>query len=179
MCDVSPTILSGNVPNYALRRERLIDKTLKPLDATVDVTLFINGVIHVVRRYSEDGRVKIKIENEEFRECTESEIKALLPIQAYSQKQLSEVSVRIDELSSFIKKPILPELSKTERDISETKEKLKKTYSSKLRYSQLEALVTKLKFELKSVEQQIESLRKGLPGAVSYTHLTLPTIYSV
>ena len=164
LCDVSPTISSVNVPNYALRRERLIEKTLKPLASTVDVTLFINGVTHVVRRYSDDGRVKIKIDDEEFRECSELEIKSLLPIQAYSQKQLSEVSVRIDELSSFIKKPILNELNKIDRDVSDIKEKLKRTYSSKLRFSQLGKRVSKLKFELKSVEQQVQSLRAALPG---------------
>ena len=45
-----------------------------------------------------------------MRPCSEEEVRRLLPIQAYSQKQLSDVSVRVDELSRFITAPIRAEL---------------------------------------------------------------------
>jgi hypothetical protein len=38
-----------------------------------------------VRRRSEDGLVSIKVGSNEFRECSEDEVRSLLPIQAYSQ----------------------------------------------------------------------------------------------
>jgi chromosome segregation protein len=62
-------------------------------------------VPHVVRRNSQDGSLLIKIANDDMRPCTEDEVRSLLAIQAYSQKQLSDVSVRVDELSRFITAP--------------------------------------------------------------------------
>ena len=52
----------------------------------------------------------MKIAGDEMRPCSEEEVRRLLPIQAYSQKQLSDVSVRVEELSRFITAPIRAQL---------------------------------------------------------------------
>jgi type III restriction enzyme len=72
----------------------------------VQVQFEVNGVPHQVRRNSEDEALQIKIGSDAMRACTEEEVRTLLPIQAYSQKQLSDVSVRVEELTRFITAPI-------------------------------------------------------------------------
>jgi chromosome segregation protein len=114
LCDQPPGIEDVETPNYQARRGRLIEQTLKPLQATVDVRFEVNGVPHLARRHSVDGSILLKTGSDEMRPCTEDEIRTLLPIDAYSQKQLSDVSVRIDELSRFITAPIRGELGRIE-----------------------------------------------------------------
>ena len=107
LCDQPPpSVDEDDAPNYVARRRRLIDQTLRPLNATVEVKFDINGVPHAVRRDSQNGELLMKIAGDEMRPCSEEEVRRLLPIQAYSQKQLSDVSVRVDELSRFITAPI-------------------------------------------------------------------------
>jgi chromosome segregation protein len=105
LCDQPPGLADEDTPNYQARRARLIEQTLKPVNATVQVGYEVNGVPHVVRRDSRDGSLQIKIADTDMRSCSEEEVRALLPIQGYSQKQLSGVSVRVDELSRFITLP--------------------------------------------------------------------------
>jgi type III restriction enzyme len=106
LCDQPPGIQDPETPNYQARRIRLVEQTLKPLNATVDIRFEVNGVPHAVRRSSVDGSILLKIASGEMRPCTEDEVRSLLPIEAYSQKQLSDVSVRIDELTRFVTAPI-------------------------------------------------------------------------
>ena len=91
LCDQPPSGGDEDTPNYQARRSRLIDQTLKPVNATVQVRFEVNSVPHVVRRNSVDSALLIKIANDEMRPCREDEVRTLLPIQAYSQKQLSDV----------------------------------------------------------------------------------------
>jgi hypothetical protein len=49
------------------RRYRLIDQTLRPLKATVEVSFEVNGVIHTVRCDSENGDLLIKVGHEDVR----------------------------------------------------------------------------------------------------------------
>ena len=56
LCDQPPLDLAeSEIPNYEARRSRLIDNTLKPVHATVDVWFEVNGVPHTVRRDSQTG----------------------------------------------------------------------------------------------------------------------------
>ena len=71
------------------------------------------------RRESENGGLLLKIAGDEMRPCSEDDVRRLLPIQAYSQKQLSDVSVRVDELSRFITAPIRAKLDNIERRLSD------------------------------------------------------------
>ncbi|WP_219848911.1 PHP domain-containing protein [Paracoccus sp. FO-3] len=125
LCDQPPAGSDDDTPDYQARRARLIEGTLKPLGATVDVAFTVNGVPHLVRRASKDGTVQIKVGDDELRPCTENEVRTLLPVQAYSQKQLSNVSVRLDELARFITAPIRTELGQLERQMGEQSEKLR------------------------------------------------------
>jgi chromosome segregation protein len=137
LCDQPPVSNDEDAPNYQVRRSKLIENTLKPYGATVDVSFLINGVMHIIRRDSKDSSILIKIGADDMRPCTEAEIRSLLPVQAYSQKQLSDVSIRIDELSRFITTPILSQLAQTERRIADKSERLRQSYAQRRRQQTL------------------------------------------
>jgi chromosome segregation protein len=164
LCDQPPLSDDQDSPNYQSRRSRLIENTLKPLGATIDVSFIVNDVEHVVRRDSKDGSVLIKIGTDDMRPCTEAEVRALLPVQAYSQKQLSDVSVRTDELARFITAPVRAELGKIDRRIAERAERLRQTYATRRRQQTIMAEVAKRALEGRSLQEQADSIRKSLSG---------------
>ena len=131
LCDQPPPSMEDDdTPNYQARRKRLIEQTLRPLNAVVEVRFEINGVPHTVRRDSEAGELRVKIAANEMHPCSEEEVRRLLPIQAYSQKQLSDASVRVDELSRFITAPIRADLAGIEGRAAERAESIRKTYAT-------------------------------------------------
>ncbi len=165
LCDQPPSDLEeSDTPNYEARRRRLIEHTLKPMDATVDVQFEVNGVQHIVRRTSENGHLLIKIGTEEMKPCTEEEVRRLLPIQAYSQKQLSDVSVRVDELSRFVRAPIRAELDKIEQRLEEGADRVKEIYALVRRYRALSRTIQERQIAESSLSEQADALRAGLSG---------------
>jgi chromosome segregation protein len=85
-------------------------------------------------------------------------------VQAYSQKQLSSVGVRIDELKRFVELPIKHNLDQIRSDIRDTEAKIRNAYGNLIRKREIEAEVTKYKLEITSLNKQLASLRKGLKG---------------
>lgn len=164
LCDQPPAANTDDAPNYQSRRSRLIDNTLKPFAATVDVSFSLNEVDHVVRRDSTTGAILLKIGKDEFRSCTEGEVRSLLPIQAYSQKQLSDVSVRVEELSRFINAPIRSQLTAIDRRINDKSEQIRQSYSVKRRHHKIVSDLSKRDLETRSLEEQAENIRKALTG---------------
>lgn len=164
LCDQPPVTDDPDAPNYQLRRSRLIENTLKPFAATVDVTFAVNDVTHVVRRDSRDGSTLVKVGADSLRACTEAEVRVLLPVQGYSQKQLSDVSVRTDELSRFITAPIRVELSQLDRRISEKAERIRQTYANRHRQQELIGEIGRRDLEARSLEEQADAIRGSLAG---------------
>ena len=151
-------------PNYLARRRRLIDHTLKPLGATVEVRFEVNGVQHIVRRDSGNGELLMKIAGDEMRPCSDEDVRRLLPIQAYSQKQLSDVSVRVDELLRFITAPIRAKLDAIEERLSDKAERIKETYATVRRWRALSRILEERQLAELSLSEQADALRAGLTG---------------
>ena len=107
LCDQPPSSDDSGeeIVDFQRRRQTLIEGTLLPLDAVVDVSFLLNGVAHTVRRRA-SGELTLKIADAPFQPCTEQNIRELLPVRAYSQKQLSAVGARLDELRRFVHAPI-------------------------------------------------------------------------
>jgi ABC-type molybdenum transport system ATPase subunit/photorepair protein PhrA len=164
LCDQPPGFPDEETPNYQARRRRLIEQTLKPVSATIQVQFEVNGVTHIVRRNSQDGALQIKIAGDAMRPCAEEEVRTLLPIQAYSQKQLSDVSVRVEELSRFITAPIRNELNRIERQASDRAERIRQTYATRRRQRSLTQTLQKRELEENSLTGQADSLRTALTG---------------
>ncbi len=164
LCDQPPDTDSEDSPNYQARRSRLIDGTLKPFGATVDVNYVLNGVSHLVRRHSKDGSVQMKIGAGTLQSCTEEEVRALLPIQAYSQKQLSDVSVRIEELTRFITAPIKGDLDRLQRKGSDRANRIRETYATLQRFRDLTSTLHNRTLEERSITEQANTIRTSLAG---------------
>jgi len=164
LCDQPPGIADEDSPNYQARRSRLIEQTLQPVNATVQVSFEVNEVPHVVRRNSQDGSLLIKIATDEMRPCTEEEVRTLLPIQAYSQKQLSDVSVRVEELSRFITAPIRAQLAQIDRQAADRAERIRQSFGTRRRQRVLSQTLQRRELEEKSLTGQADTLRAGLTG---------------
>jgi energy-coupling factor transporter ATP-binding protein EcfA2 len=164
LCDQPPGVTDTETPNYQARRSRLIDVTLKPVGATVQVGFEVNSVQHAVRRNSQDGSLLVKIGKDAMRACTEEEVRALLPIQAYSQKQLSDVSVRVEELLRFITAPIRSELGRIDRQAADHADRIRQSYATRRRQVTLAQVLQRRELEEKSLTEQADTLRAGLTG---------------
>lgn len=162
LCDQPPGVADEDSPNYQARRQRLIEQTLKTVNATVDVRFRINDVPHVVRRSSVDGSLQIKIAKEDLRPCTEDEVRSLLPIQAYSQKQLSDVSVRVEELSRFITAPIRSELENVDRQAADAAARVRELFATRLRHRTLVQSLQRRALEETSLQEQAAAVRATL-----------------
>ena len=165
LCDQPPPgVEDDRTPNYMARRRLLVDQTLKRLNATVEVRFRINGVPHTLRRSSESGELLIKIAGDDMQACSEEDVRRLLPIQAYSQKQLSDVSVRVEELLRFVRAPIRSRLEQIQERLSAKAGRIKETYAAVRRRRTLARTVAERQLSEISLAEQADALRAGLTG---------------
>src|SRR5258708_1737149 len=147
-----------------MRRKKLIDDTLQKFDGEVIVTFLLNDVKHIIKRSSKTQEIHLKIGDEDFVRTTEQEVRNLFPVQAYSQKQLSSVGVRIEELKRFVEQPIKHSLDQIRSDIHATEAKLRTAYGNVIRKKEVEAEIAKYSIEVDSLTEQLAKLRKALKG---------------
>lgn len=165
LCDQpANSTAEDEVADPRVRQRRLIEVTLKPLGAYVEVHCVINGINHVVRRYAEDGAVQLKVGGGPFEKVREGAIQSLLPIQAYSQKQLSSVAIRVDELLRFVTSPIQRDLEDIERKQQEVAGRLRENYGTLQRHRYLSTEIERSELRVRSLGEQAKSLRDSLSG---------------
>lgn len=164
LCDEPLASEDGDAADTRVKRKRLIDKTLVPLEGSVQVTFSINGVHHMVRRHAHSGELALKIGDGPLEPCTEADIRTLLPVQAYSQKQLSSVGVRLDELKRFVRMPIRQALADLERRFVDVAGELRAEYGRVQRRRLGQREFENIERELRSAEEQITHLRASLEG---------------
>lgn len=146
------------------KRKNLIDNTLQKFDGEVQVEFLLNDVPHVVKRNSKKQEILLKIGDGDFEVATEQQVRNLLPIQAYSQKQLSSVGVRIDELKRFVELPIKQELDEIRSEVRDIEARMRVAYGNLIRVNEIETEVEKNTVEMASLTEQVGKLRKGLKG---------------
>ncbi len=165
LCDQPPeSSIDDEMPDYAARRARLVRQTLEPFDSQVEVHFLLNGIPHVVRRYAASGDVMLKVGAKELAPASTDDIRSLLPIEAYGQRQLSTVGVRLEELTRFVTRPIndqLDQIAVRETDIASA---IRENYVQLQRHRSVSAAITKDTFATESLAQQTEKLRESLTG---------------
>lgn len=166
LCDQCPELSHEDyeLPNYQDRRKKLIEKTLLPYNSTVQVSFIKNDIPHVVRRKAKSSEISIKIGNSEFETCTEENVRNLLPIQAYSQKQLSSVSVSNTELKRLVYSPIRQSLADFTLSFKNLQTDIRTCYEKRGQAKSLQNEIHRNELELKSIVEQVENLRKNLKG---------------
>lgn len=146
------------------RRKSLIDKTLLKFSGEVRITFSLNGINHVVKRSSVSNEVMLKIDTAEFQKVSDEDIRRILPIQAYSQKQLSSVGVTTAELKRFIQSPILMEIGALDFQLDDNIKKTRSVYLSLLRRRQISKEIEQISLEITSLNDQVNHLRNSLAG---------------
>lgn len=163
LCDQTKTIADLDELSVVERkRQSLLQKTLIDVDGEVRITVEVNGIAHIVKRNSKE--ILLKIGNGTFQAVKEEDVRKLLPIQSYSQKQLSDVGVKTEELKRFIEQPITGSLNSLKFQIQDAIKKLTTSYVQLIRKKELEQEIENNNLETKSLTSQVESLRSGLSG---------------
>lgn len=160
LCDLPAAEVSDEeIGDPASRQRRLISTTLAPTDSTVEVHFTINEIRHVVRRNAKSSELSLKVGDADFAKASEADVRELLPIQAYSQKQLSSVSVRIDELTRFVTSSIRRQLAAIDQQIEEAGGRIRENYATLQRQRQLKSAIHRLELSEKSLAEQAANLR--------------------
>jgi type III restriction enzyme len=146
------------------KRNSIIEGTLKSVGGESRVIFSVNGIIHIIKRGSMTGEVFLKIGESDFIKARDEEIRKILPIQAYSQKQLSSVGISISELKRFIEQPILRQLASINENLEECAKKTKINYNNLIRKLGIEKEIRQFSLELTSLTAQVSKLREGLTG---------------
>ncbi|MGB8673107.1 MAG: AAA family ATPase, partial [Candidatus Acidiferrales bacterium] len=143
------------LPDFERRRRALILGTLRQFDGIVSVDYIRHGVLHRVRRESITGRVYLRVADQPETETTEDVIQNLAQIQGYSQKQLSHVSVRAQELIRLLRSPISQDLATNKSQIDAAASELRQAFE---RYEGRRNLLS----QLQAIELDLTSKREQL-----------------
>lgn len=164
LCDEHDADEDEGTESVGVRQQRLIENTLKKYDASVEVRFEVNGVAHLVRRRSATGEVLLKIGEAELQDCTKEDIQTLLPIEAYSQKQLSRVGHRVDDLNEFVRAGIKTDLDSIDGQVRGLVSQSRQVYSQLRRKQTIEKSMREDRLAIKSLSQQAQSIRDSLTG---------------
>jgi chromosome segregation protein len=88
----------------------------------------------------------------------------LAPRFGASQKQLSDVSVRTEELARFITAPIRIELARLEEESAHQAQRVRQSSGTRRRQRQLAQALQRRELEEKCLSEQADALRAGLIG---------------
>jgi len=149
----------SEVPNFEKRRGSLIETTLQKSHGTVTIEYMISNARHVIRRDADTEKVFLAIGDEAESEVAPSLIQSLTRLQGYSQKQLSNVSVRNDELLRLVRTPIQSELDQISTADAQCAAKLRNAFQNRETYKSVVARRSALQTELASKTTQVESLK--------------------
>ena len=164
LCDQPVDSEDPDLAPVQAARKKLINNTLLKFEGEVHVTFLLNDVEHIIKRNSKTQEVLLKVGDGDFAPTTEQEVRNLLPIQAYSQKQLSSVGVRLEELRRFVEVPVKQSLDQIRSDIRDIEAKIRVAYLELIRKKEIEAEIRKYNLEIDSLTKQVTSLRKTLKG---------------
>jgi type III restriction enzyme len=153
-----------DVPNLQSKRKALIANTLVPHGASVTVNISLNGVPHAIRRKSDTNEVLLKVGTDEFKPVREQDIRELFAVQGYSQKQLSSVGVRAEELLRFVIAPIAKQLAELDEQKTDATEAIRANYAALQRKKGLSQALLKHNLEIASLEMQLQALKASLSG---------------
>ncbi len=164
LCDQTDYATLSTGDPISRKRTTLIDNTLANVNGEVRVYFCVNGTRHIIKRNANSADVLLKVGQSEFQSVQPDQIRKLLPIQAYSQKQLSNVAVTPSELKRVIEQPIAEDIERAESNIKTYSFEVSSSYKELTGKKDLENELKKVEIEVESYRQQIERLRENLQG---------------
>lgn len=173
LCDQPLAEEDDDKSSLESKRRTLIENTLKNHQAEVRVHVSVNGVEHIIKRHSTNGEINLKIADGEFSRVSELEVRKLIPVHAYSQKQLSSVGVREDELQRFLLTPINADLSKLTAEADKLRLEIRANYQELERQRSIKRELSENEAQLKSLNSQVRKLKEKLTGLSDADQLLL------
>ncbi|CDI03003.1 hypothetical protein BN873_370002 [Candidatus Competibacter denitrificans Run_A_D11] len=174
LCDENPISMNDDETiDYQSKREKLIKNTLLDLKSNIQVGFIKNDVKHTVRRFDSGNDLLLKIGEGEFEKATIEQICSILPIQSYSQKQLSSVSVKKEQLLHFIQKPVQEKINRIDRDRKDLEQKIRQAYGNRERLKTLNKDKEKITKDITSLLEQSENLKKKITGLLKDDDITI------
>ncbi|MCK5941802.1 MAG: AAA family ATPase [Planctomycetes bacterium] len=166
LCDQGSGAPDGQAaPDYEKRTASLIEKTLASVGGMVSVFVSVNGVAHVVRRRTEKGGgLSLKVGDDPFRDTAEDEVRRLLPVDAFSQKELSSLGGRADEMRRFLARGIEGDLDAVDADLRDSADQLRAAHARLQNSRVLRAEERTLAGAEESLKQQIEKIKLSVSG---------------
>ena len=150
---------SDEIPDYDRRRQSLVSATLKDFGGEVTVGYVKNGVAHVIRRDAGTGKVFLKVGEQEEQQTTEQFIQSFALLQGYSQKQLSHVSVRNEELLRLVTAPISADLTSVEERMATHANEIRLAFQQEETRLQLASQLRAIELERSSLVEQVDILK--------------------
>jgi len=145
------------------KKRRLIQETLEKVGGRVAVHWSLDGIPHIVRCDSGTKELTLQIGEGAPAPATAENVRRLLPIRAYSQKQLSSVSNRTAELQRFVEQPIQEELTRLEAEISQKRDQMQEVYGRILSRKNMERDLAAARTALASARERANAIEKSLP----------------
>ncbi len=143
------------------KRERVID-TVKKRNGQIKVHWQKNRVKHIVWLNTQNGELQLSISDGDWNVTSPEEVRNLLPIQAYSQKQLSVVGTRVQELQRFIEQPIQQDLNECDRSIQEKRSEIREIYGTLCQLNNKKKQLRTAETQFLSLQSQVEAIKKTL-----------------
>ena len=143
------------------KRQHFLD-TLAQVGGIVRVHWSVDGTPHLVTFDPSHSSLRLKVGGDAEREATAAEIRTLLPIRAYSQKQLSSVSGKRSELQRFVEEPIRDRLRAFENEFEEQRAAIRTHYTNRRRRKELTSQIQIQETQLASVRERIRTLQGEL-----------------
>jgi chromosome segregation protein len=165
--------LSPATENAVDRRRHHFLETLKEVGGLVRVHWVVDETPHVVTFDPSKVYLSLKVAKGVERKATPEEIRDLLPIRAYSQKQLSSVSGRRGELQRFVEEPIRDRLRQFENDFETIRADIRKHYGNRRRRTDLTFELNLQQVRLSSTQERIRSIQSSLTNLPSYAEAAL------
>ena len=147
----------------ATKRTDLVQRTLRDVRGVVTVHWMVNGVPHVVVCHSSTDELSLRVADGAPEPVSPAELRRLLRIQAYSQKQLSTVGTRTEELRRLVEQPIRDQLDAAEVSIEEKRRHMRSLYDAVTGLAALERERDSNEVQIRSLDAQAKALRASLP----------------
>ena len=146
------------------RKRLLIQDTLQKVKGRVAVHWSLDGTPHIVRCDSGTKELTLQIGDGAPVPATAEDVWRLLPIRAYSQKQLSSVSNRTAELQRFVEQPIQEELARLEAEIAQKRDLMRDVYGRILARKNMERDLAAARTVLASARERANAIEKSRPN---------------
>ena len=152
---------SNSIPDYERRSRSLIEHTLTEVKGAIRVHMDVRGVPHLVERRTDSPAqpLVIKVGTSEFRPTDESEVRRLLPVEAYSQKQLSSIGGTPADVLRFVLTPVAREVASLDDRLARDADSIRAAFV-KLRAAEHQAAeVARIRSERESLTKQRDALQ--------------------